>query len=95
MPSPTPAGTFPTLTAVAARGSGDVYAVGSAMTGGTGAAQGLILRWNGTAWSQDADPTGSTFSVLYAAAAAPGATQEWAAGFIGSGPNQPLVLSYS
>jgi hypothetical protein len=95
VPSPTPAGTFPTLTAVAARGSGDVYAVGSALTGGSGVSQGLILRWNGTTWSQDADPTGSTFGVLYAAAAAPGAAQEWAAGFTGSGPDQPLVLSYS
>ena len=96
VPSPTPAGTFPTLTAVAARGSGDVYAVGSAQSGGSGAAQGLILRWNGSAWSQDTDPLGSTFHVLYAAAAAPGAAQEWAAGFYGNGgPDQALVLSHS
>jgi hypothetical protein len=95
VPSPTPAGTFPVLNAVAARGSGDVYAVGYAQPGGSGVTQGLILRWNGTAWSQDTDPTGSTFSVLYAAAAVPGAAQEWAAGFDGSGPDQALVLSHS
>jgi hypothetical protein len=94
VPSPTAAGTFPTLSAVAARGSGDVYAVGSALTS-SGATQGLILRWNGSTWSQDTDPLGSTYHVLYAAAAAPGAAQEWAAGFEGSGPNQALVLSYS
>jgi hypothetical protein len=95
VPSPTPTGMFPVLNAVAARGSGDVYAVGYAQPGGSGAAQGLILRWNGTTWSQDTDAMGSTFSVLYAAAAAPGAAQEWAAGFDGGGPDQALVLSHS
>ena len=95
VPSPTPAGTFPVLTAVAARGSGDVYAVGFAQPSGSGGTQGLILRWNGTTWSQDTDPTGNTFSVLYAAAAVPGAAQEWAAGFDSSGPDQALVLSHS
>ena len=92
VPSPSPAGT---LTAVAARGSGDVYAVGFAQPSGSGVTQGLILRWNGTAWSQDTDPLGSAFHVLYAAATAPGAAQEWAAGFYGSGPDQALVLSHS
>ena len=96
MPSPTPAGTFPQLNAVAARGSGDVYAVGSALlSGATGASEALILRWNGTAWSQDTVPTGATPEVPLAAAAAPGAAQEWAAGYDGSGPDQALVLSYS
>jgi hypothetical protein len=94
VPSPTAAGTFPALTAVAARGAGDVYAVGFAQPSG-GVTQGLILRWNGSTWSQDTDPTGSTFSALYAAATVPGAAQEWAAGFVNSGPNQALVLSHS
>ncbi|HEY6279720.1 MAG TPA: hypothetical protein VIX86_25710 [Streptosporangiaceae bacterium] len=94
VPSPTASGTFPTLNAVAARSSSDVYAVGAATSSGT--TQGLILRWNGSTWSQDTDPTGSGFSVLYAAAAAPGAAQEWAAGFQGNGgPDQALVLSHS
>jgi hypothetical protein len=95
VPSPTPAGTFPQLNAVAARGSGDVYAVGLALPGGSGITQGLILRWDGSTWSQDPDPTGSTFGVLYAAASVPGAAQEWAAGFTGPGPDQALVLSHS
>src|SRR5215471_5922495 len=56
VPSPTPAGTFPQLNAVAARGSGDVYAVGLALPGGSGITQGLILRWDGSTWSQDTDP---------------------------------------
>jgi hypothetical protein len=42
----------------------------------------------------DTDPLGSTFSVRNAAAAAPGAAKEWAAGYNGSGPGQLLVLSY-
>jgi hypothetical protein len=97
VPSPTPAGTFPQLNAVAARGSGDVYAVGSALlSGGTGASEALILRWNGATWSQDTVPTGATSGTLSAAAAAPGAAQEWAAGCdCSGGPDQALVLSYS
>jgi hypothetical protein len=55
--SPTP-GAYPMLNAVAARGATDVYAVGSnepSVNGGV--EQGLILRWNGSSWSQDSDPT--------------------------------------
>lgn len=98
VPSPTPAGTLPSLTAVAHRDSGDVYAVGwDQHPDGTGVAEGLILRWNGSTWSQDADLTGYTLSPLYAAATVPGATQEWAAGFdLGpTGTDQALVLSYN
>ena len=94
--SPTPAGTFPQLNAVAARGSGDVYAVGSALlSGSTGASEALILRWNGTTWSQDTVPAGATSGALLAAAAVAGAAQEWAAGCDCSGPDRALVLSYS
>ena len=96
VPSPTPTGTLPTLTAVAHRGSNDVYAVGwDQHPDGTGVAEGLILRWNGSTWSQDTDPLGYTLSPLYAAATVSGATQEWAAGFdLGStGTDQALVLS--
>jgi hypothetical protein len=62
---------------------------------GSGAGQGLILRWNGTTWSQDTVPTSGTNSGLFAAAAVPGAAQEWAAGFDYSGLDQALVLSHS
>ena len=57
MPSPTP-GAYPWLTGVAARGPSDVYAVGNNLPSiNGGVAQGLILRWNGSAWSADTDPT--------------------------------------
>jgi hypothetical protein len=91
VPSPTP-GANPGLTGVAARGSGDVYAVGNNVPSiNGGVVQGLILRWNGSTWSQDTDPTGGTYSPLYAAAAAPGAANEWAAGTVS---NVSLILSH-
>jgi hypothetical protein len=83
----------PTLNAVAARLASDVYAVGfnePSVNGGV--QQGLILRWSGSAWSADADPTAGTFSPLYGAATLPGATSEWAAGI--NGADQALVLSH-
>ena len=93
VPSPTP-GAYPALNAVAARSATDVAAVGfndPSINGGV--QQGLILHWNGTAWSADADPTAGTFSPLYGAAAVRGGTAEWAVG-INSG-NQGLVLAQS
>jgi hypothetical protein len=92
VPSPTP-GAYPTLNAVAARSASDVYAVGfnePSVNGGV--QQGLILRWNGSTWSADADPTAGTFSPLYGAATLPGAATEWAAGI--NGADQALVLSH-
>jgi hypothetical protein len=91
VPSPTP-GADPGLTGVAARGPGDVYAVGSnlpSINGGT--VHGMILRWNGTAWSVDTDPTTGSYSPLYAAATLPGATNEWAVGTLS---NTSLILSH-
>ena len=91
--SPTP-GAYPLLNAVAGRSASDVYAVGSnepSVNGGV--QQGLILRWNGSTWSADTDPTAGTYSPLYAAATLPGASQEWAAGV--SSSDQALVLSHS
>ncbi len=92
VPSPTP-GADPGLTGVAARGSGDVYAVGSNLPSiNGGVVQGLILRWNGSTWSQDTDPTDGSFSPLFAAAAVPGAANEWAVGTVS---NVSLILSHS
>ena len=89
--SPTP-GAYPLLNAVVARSATDVTAVGAnAPSVNGGVQQGLIMHWNGTAWSADTDPTAGTYSPLYGAAAVPGA--EWAVG-INSG-NQALVLSHS
>jgi hypothetical protein len=92
VPSPTP-GAYPTLNAVAARSASDVYAVGfnePSVNGGV--QQGLILRWNGSAWSADTDPTAGTFSPLYGAATLPGATAEWAAGI--NSADHALILAH-
>jgi len=91
VPSPTP-GADPGLTGVAARGPDDVYAVGSnlpSVNGGT--VQGMILRWNGSAWSVDTDPTAGSYSPLFAAATVPGAANEWAVGTLS---NASLILSH-
>jgi hypothetical protein len=61
--------------------------------GNGGVQQGLILRWNGSSWSADSDPTAGTFSPLYGAATFGGSASEWAAGINGS--DQALVLSHS
>jgi hypothetical protein len=91
VPSPTP-GADPGLTGVAARGTGDVYAVGNNLPSvNGGVVQGLILRWNGSTWSQDTDPTVGSYSPLFAAAAVPGAANEWAVGTVS---NEPLILSH-
>jgi hypothetical protein len=92
VPSPTP-GAYPTLNAVAARSASDVYAVGfnePSVNGGV--QQGMILRWTGSKWSADTDPTAGTFSPLYGAATLAGAASEWAAGI--NGTDQALVLSH-
>jgi hypothetical protein len=91
VPSPTP-GADPGLTGIAARGPSDVYAVGSnlpSINGGT--VQGMILRWNGSTWSVDTDPTAGSYSPLLAAAAVPGAANEWAVGTLS---NSALILSH-
>jgi hypothetical protein len=86
VPSPTP-GADPFLAGVAARGPDDVYAVGSNLPSINGGAdEGLILRWNGSAWSVDADTANES---LYGAGTVAGAGNEWA---VGSGP---LILSHS
>ena len=77
---------------MAARESGDVYAVGNNLPSiNGGVVQGLILRWNGSTWSQHTDPTDVSYSPLFAAAAVPGAANEWAAGTLS---NASLILSH-
>jgi hypothetical protein len=90
--SPTP-GAYPILNAVAARSSTDVYAVGSNEPSANGGVQqGMILRWNGSTWSADTDPTAGTFSPLNGAATFPGASNEWAVGINSS--DTGLILSH-
>ncbi|HEV3288442.1 MAG TPA: hypothetical protein VG123_05575 [Streptosporangiaceae bacterium] len=89
VPSPTP-GADPALTGVAARSATDVYAVGQEPGVNGGPFRAVILRWNGTAWTDDTG--GATFGVTEAAATFPGAAREWAVG-ITSG-NQGQILSH-
>lgn len=89
-----PAGLFyPTLTAVAARSSSDVWAIGREFTSATSTTSvQLFLHWDGSAWSTAASPIGASYSQVYAAA---GATVSpfWAVGV--NSTNQPLVLTHS
>ncbi len=92
VPSPTP-GADLGLTGIAARGPDDVYAVGDNIPSvNGGVVQGVILRWNGSTWSADTDPTTGSYSPLSAAAAAPGAATEFAVGTLS---NTALILSHS
>jgi hypothetical protein len=92
VPSPTP-GADLGLTGVAGRGPDDVYAVGDDIPSvNGGVVQGVILRWNGSTWSADTDPTDGTFSPLYGAAAVSGAANEWAVGTLS---DASLILSHS
>jgi hypothetical protein len=92
VPSPAP-GADLGLTGVAARGPNDVYAVGDNIPSvNGGVVQGVILRWNGSTWSVDSDPTDGTYSPLYGAAAVPGAANEWAVGTLS---NTSLILSHN
>jgi hypothetical protein len=90
VPSPTP-GAYPSLSGVAARSANDVYAVGTNLPSVNGGPeQGMILRWNGSAWTVDS--SGVFTGELFAAATFPGAANEWAVGV--NGGNQGLVLSH-
>ena len=79
--SPGPAASFTisgALSGVAATSAGNAWAVGS-----TGSGKALIVRWNGTAWTQvpSPAPAGSGLSGV----AATSATNAWAVGSTGSG----------
>jgi hypothetical protein len=54
--------------------------------------QGHVLRWSGSTWSADTDPTAGTDSALYGAATLPGAGNEWAIGI--NSANHALALSH-
>jgi hypothetical protein len=91
VPSPSP-GADLGLTGIAARGPNDVYAVGDDIPSvNGGVVQGVVLRWNGSTWSVDPDPTDGTYSPLYGAAAVSGAPNEWAVGTLS---NASLILSH-
>jgi hypothetical protein len=86
VPSPALAGVFVTrFTGVAARSASDVIAVGTAIPSAvnTGGEQAVILRWNGTAWSDDTG--GRITGGYYAAATFPGAAKEFVVGYTSLG----------
>jgi hypothetical protein len=91
VPSPAP-GADDSLTGVAGRSASDVVAVGSALPSiNGGPLQSVILRWNGTSWSDD---TGGTIpGWLTAAATFPGAAKEFAVGNSSGSTGQ--ILSHS
>jgi hypothetical protein len=91
VPSPTP-GFEPQIVGIAARSASDVIAVGDTLpTENGGPEQDVILRFNGTSWSNDT-AGGSMQGFLLAAAAAPGGAQEFAVG--NSSGSTGVILSH-
>jgi len=93
------------LDAVSASPSGTAWAVGSACTPSClaprAASRALILRWNGTAWSQAASPSPAGKAILTGVSAGPGGSA-WAAGytctpgcFARSEANQTLIMRWN
>jgi hypothetical protein len=102
VPSPSPGGTLDgaiiTLNGVSALSATDAWAVGtdSHFRGSGTTARLLILRWNGTAWTQVPGPTLKLENGL-ASVAAVSATQAWAVGNTVKGESsaRELVLSWN
>jgi hypothetical protein len=90
-PSPTPAaGAF--LNSVAATSAGNAWAVGLAGTYSNPKPKTLILRWNGTTWTQVPGPTPAGGGILLHVAATSG-RNAWAVGQSGNYSNaNPRVL---
>ena len=88
VPSPSPADS--SLYGVAAAPDGTAWAVGhtgngSAVPGVSASSSALILRWNGTTWTQVPSPgPGTTDNYLFGVAATPAGTA-WAVGYADSG----------
>ena len=93
------------LAAVSAGPGGIAWAVGSSCTPGCLATRAttraLILRWNGTVWSQAASPSPAGQAILTGVSAAPGGSA-WAVGytctpgcFAPSEANQTLIMRWN
>src|SRR5215831_18933432 len=93
------------LDAVSAGADGTAWAVGSSCTPGClaprAATRALILRWDGTAWSQAASPSPAGKAILTGVSAGPGGSA-WAAGytctpgcFAPSESNQTLIMRWN
>jgi len=91
VPSPAP-GFEPEISGIAARSASDVIAVGETLpTENGGPEQDVILRFNGTSWSNDT-AGGPIQGFLLAAAAAPGGAEEFAVG--NSSGSTGVILSH-
>ena len=66
---------------MSADSASDAWAVGSYLTHTTGAAQTLILHWNGTAWSTVTSPNPSSGSNALYGVSAESASDAWAVGY--------------
>ena len=79
------------LSGVAVTSAGNAWAVGS-YTSGPAGSKTLILRWNGTKWTQVASPNPGTSNQLNAVRAW-SASNAWAVGsFSSGGPSQALAI---
>jgi hypothetical protein len=88
--SPTP-GFEPEITGIAARSATDVIAVGDTLPSENGGPlDDVILRFNGSSWSNDTSTPIQEF--LLAAAAAPGGAEEFAVG--NSSGSAGVILSH-
>jgi hypothetical protein len=82
MTSPNPGKTFNTLNAVRVLSANDAWAVGSFSNGG-GAAQSLIVHWNGTAWAKVKSPNPAVVNNLdWVTSTSP--SDVWAVGLLSS-----------
>lgn len=80
--SPTP-GAGGSLSAVTVTGTSSALAVGRFSPSTSGGSQSLILRWDGTAWTQVLSPSPGTSSQLLAVAG-PATSGSWSVGFLES-----------
>lgn len=95
VPSPNPSARGPnSLSGVAVTSGSNAWAVGYYASGSTD--QGLILRWNGGAWTQVTSPqpgSGPTFNIL-SKVAATSATNAWAVGYYGGLYQQTFIVRW-
>lgn len=76
------------LSGVVATSASSAWAAGSTANG----KRTLILRWNGTAWTQVPSPSPDAANDGLIAVAASSAANLWAVGTFGSAPSQALAI---
>jgi hypothetical protein len=94
--SPNASDEFNRLSAVAAAGANDVWAVGQ-YDPGSGVIKTLIQHWNGSVWKIVASPNEGSSNNRLAGVAALNANNAWAVGSAddGSGGSNPLILRWN